>query len=324
MALATYIDKIKLQSCIYNAAGCLDTTKSDLDNLHQSKSAAVLIKSSTLLSRQGNELPRFYINDTLSINSMGIPNLGLDFYINYDVTYHSDNTQCNSKQYIYSIAPFSCEEMIIMLTKINDNIEKHFDENSMRIVEINLSCPNIKNKSVTIFNNQIFESYLDELRKTQYNKLLIGLKLPALFMPEQFDYISSLIKRTACIKFITCCNSLCNGLVIDPELEKPKIKPKNGLGGIGGDPLKAISLANVREFYIRLSDYVSIIGCGGINTGTDIFEYILCGASAVQIGTAFIREKHDIYSRLETELNQIMKTKKYSCIDDFKGKLCNI
>ena len=61
------------------------------------------------------------------------------------------------------------------------------------------------------------------------------------------------------------------------------IKPKNGFGGIGGKVIKPIALANVHKFYTLTNS--SIIGCGGISTGNDIFEYILCGAECVQIGT---------------------------------------
>ena len=70
-----------------------------------------------------------------------------------------------------------------------------------------------------------------------------------------------------------------------------------------------------------LDKSVSVIGCGGIKNGQDAFEHILCGASAVQIGTQFMREGTGCFERIESELLALMKEKGYNSINDFKGKL---
>ena len=96
------------------------------------------------------------------------------------------------------------------------------------------------------------------------------------------------------------------------------------MGGIGGQYIKPIGLSNVRNFYLEFQKQnlkIDVIGCGGIETGEDIFEYILCGASAVQIGTQFYREGIKCFSRLQQELKDIMSKKGYRCLEDFKGKL---
>lgn len=79
-------------------------------------------------------------------------------------------------------------------------------------------------------------------------------------------------------------NSIGNGLYIEDE--SVVIKPKNGFGGIGGDYIKPTALANVHAFYQRLKPEIQIIGTGGVKSGRDAFEHILCGASMVQVGTA--------------------------------------
>ena len=108
-------------------------------------------------------------------------------------------------------------------------------------------------------------------------------------------------------------------LDVDLDTKSGLIEPKNGLGGIGGDYCKPIALANVRQFYNLLN--IPIIGCGGIKNGTDIFEHILAGASAVQIGTQLVKEGPKCFARLEKELINIMSTKGYHNINEFKGKL---
>ena len=99
------------------------------------------------------------------------------------------------------------------------------------------------------------------------------------------------------------------------------IHPKGGYGGIGGIHCKPTALSNVNKFYHRLGDRLDIIGCGGITTGRDVFEHILCGASAVQVGTCFLEEGLSCFDRLQTELIEIMQQKNYTCLNDFKGCL---
>ena len=79
------------------------------------------------------------------------------------------------------------------------------------------------------------------------------------------------------------------GLVIDLERESVVIRPKDGLGGIGGDYVLPTALANVREFTRRLPGR-HVIGCGGIRSGREAFMHILAGATVVQVGTCLYEE----------------------------------
>ena len=126
------------------------------------------------------------------------------------------------------------------------------------------------------------------------------------------------------LDYITCINSIGNGLIVDFETEKIVIKPKDGFGGIGGSYVKPTGLANVRKFYEifqREGSKIKIVGCGGVESGRDVFEYILCGAEVVQVGTQFYKEGGRCFSRLENELGRIMEDKGYSTLEEFRGKL---
>lgn len=105
------------------------------------------------------------------------------------------------------------------------------------------------------------------------------------------------------------------------EKEEVVIRPKDGFGGIGGEYIKPTALANVRAMYTRLNKNIQVIGCGGVLTGQDVFEHILCGASMVQVGSQLMKENPSIFGRLLSELKEIMSQKDYQSIDDFKGKL---
>ena len=77
---------------------------------------------------------------------------------------------------------------------------------------------------------------------------------------------------------------------------------KNGFGGIGGEYIKPTALANVHAFYQRLNPQIQIIGTGGVLTGRDAFEHILCGASMVQVGTTLHKEGVSAFDRITNEL----------------------
>ena len=93
------------------------------------------------------------------------------------------------------------------------------------------------------------------------------------------------------------------------------------LTGIGGQYIKPTALANVHSFYQRLDPSIQVIGTGGVYSGRDAFEHILCGASMVQIGTAPHQQGVDIFERVSLELKAIMAQKGYEKLEDFKGKL---
>lgn len=306
MSLITKIAGISLNSCIMNASGCHCMTESELNELNESKSGAIVSKSSTMEFRIGNIEPRLYYDINGSINSMGLPNLGYKFYMDYNVK----QIDKLNKPFIQSIHPFSLEDFNIMKNDL-DTIK------ITRLVELNISCPNIQNGEIS-FNN--YEKYMDNINQSRLQNIIIGLKLQPFLEVNYFNTISSLLFKYD-IKFITCVNSLPNGLIIDPLSETTKISNKNGLGGIGGGYLKPIGLANVFNFSRLLNDKVDIIGCGGISTGNDVFEYILCGARAVQVGTNLIKLGTNCFEKLEDELLNIMKIKKYDNIDMFHNKI---
>jgi dihydroorotate dehydrogenase (fumarate) len=233
---------------------------------------------------------------------MGLSNKGFQFYT---------NISSFSKPYIQSIAPFSSEEMIYMLKYISEHII------NPRMIEINLSCPNLNTKSLIAFDS--LDEYLEKIQNNNFNNLILGLKLPPYYLRKDFDEVSTKILNSDKIQFITCVNSVINGLIIYNE--KSVIHPNNGLGGIGGAFIKPTALANIWQFYQRFKGKVKIIGVGGIENAEDAFEHILCGADLVQIGTQLMKEGPHIFEKINFDFKELLKKKGYNNIDDFKGKL---
>ena len=313
MSLETTFANHIFANPLMNASGVHCMTTQELDELAHSEAGAFITKSCTINERKGNPEPRYFDVPLGSINSMGLPNLGFSYYLEYALAY--EKVQENQNQPLFfSIAGMSVQENLEMLEKIE---KSGFNG----ITELNLSCPNVPGKPQLAYD---FEATYETLKEvfSIFSKPL-GIKLPPYFDFAHFDQMADILNQFP-LTYVNAINSVGNGLYIDTEQEAVVIKPKEGFGGIGGEYIKPTALANVRAFYTRLKPEIQIIGTGGIRTGQDAFEHLLCGASMLQIGTELQKEGPEIFSRIIKELTQIMSEKGYTSIDEFKGKLRTI
>lgn len=306
VSLKAKIGNVEFSNLMFNAAGVSCMTTEELDQVLASTAGSVITKSATLETREGNELPRLKEVPLGSINSMGLPNYGLDYYIDYAV-----KQQGNAKPVVLSVAGLSIDENIKMLKKVQES-----DFNGL--TELNLSCPNVKGKSQIGYDFEDTDRTLEAM--FAFFKKPLGLKLPPYFDFNQFDAIAEVLNKYP-ITYVNVINSIGNGLVIDTDTESVVIKPKGGFGGLGGDYVKPTALANVRALRMRLRDDISLIGTGGIKNGMDVFEHVLCGADCVQVGTALLKEGPQVFERLTNELVEIMTEKGYNSLDEFRGQL---
>jgi len=309
MNLNTKIAGIEFKSCTFNASGPEASTFEELEKIGQSDSAAIMTKSCTLKKRKGNPLPRIFKLPLGYFNSEGLPNPGYKTYLKF-----IPKLRRYDKPIIVSVAGFSVEEYKILV--------KTFQKTEVDLIEVNLSCPNIKNQAEPIAYNP--KKIEEVLKKISYlGGKPIGLKLPPYPYYSIQQKIADLVKKYS-ISFLSCTNTLGNALIIDAVKEKPVLKGTQGFGGLSGQYLKPIALGNVRRFYEILKGKISIIGVGGIRTGQDAFEFLLAGADAVQIGTIFIEEGVSCFRRINRELKSILEERGYSSFSRAKGKLKNL
>ena len=297
----------KFANPFMNASGVHCMTIEDLQELEKSDAGAYITKSCTLEKREGNPSPRYVDLALGSINSMGLPNLGFNYYLDYVL----EAQQNQDTPIFFSIAGMSPEENLEML----DSIQKSAFSG---ITELNLSCPNVPGKPQLAYDFQATEQLLEKV--FAFFKKPLGVKLPPYFDLAHFDQMADILNKFP-LTYVNSVNSVGNALYIDTEEEAVVIKPKNGFGGLGGQYIKPTALANVRAFYTRLKPEIQIIGTGGIETGQDAFKHLLCGASMLQIGTALHKEGPEIFTRIRRELQEIMDKKGYQSIDEFRGKL---
>lgn len=305
MDLSTTIAGIKFPSCFMNASGAICVTRDELLALGRSHGGAIVTKSMTVESRQGNPSPRYYGFPGGSINSMGLPNLGYKAYAEL-----IPELKKFGKPVIASVAGL-CEDDFPTIAHV-------INEAQPDLIEVNLSCPNIPGKPQIGYDAEASERLMKRVRKVI--TVPMGVKLPPYFDPAHHKLMGDVIGRCG-VDFLNLINSVGNGLVVDPETETVVIKPKGGFGGLGGTIIKPVALANVRAFWKHFEGRMPIIGTGGVMNGVDAFEHFLCGASAVQIGTVLVEEGVEVFKRLEQELAACLDNKGYRSVAECRGKL---
>lgn len=305
-SLRTQIAGFSFDNCLMNAAGVACMTVEELEEVRQSAAGSFVTKTATLEARAGNPEPRYRDVPLGSINSMGLPNQGIDYYLDYLLSLQESHPE---RTFFLSLVGMSPNETHTLLKKVQNSGFKG-------ITELNLSCPNVPGKPQIAYDFETTERILGEA--FGYFDKPLGIKLPPYFDIVHFDQAAEVFNRHP-LKFVNCVNSIGNGMYIEDE--SVVIRPKNGFGGIGGEYIKPTALANVHAFYQRLNPSIQIIGTGGIYTGRDAFEHILCGASMVQIGTALHQQGVEVFERVSLGLKAIMVQKGYETLEDFKGKL---
>lgn len=320
VSLQTTVASIPLECCIYNASGPRTGSSAALAKVAASQSGAVLAKSATPSKQTGNPMPRTWQSDAASLNSEGLPNAGIEYYI--DPTTIEESMAANSsKPYMVSISGKTVEDNCDMIRKII--AANKTNGNKIACLELNLACPNVIGKPIIAYDFEQMRSVLDKVSKVKgIEKLILGVKLPPYFDGPHFQAAAKVLNDYQhIVKYVASINTIGNALAIDVISETPSISSKGGFAGLSGKAVKHTALANVRQMRTLLSPKIDVVGVGGVETGTDAFELILCGASAVQVGTCHWREGPKCFDRIADELRALMKEKGYKSIDDFKGKL---
>jgi dihydroorotate dehydrogenase (fumarate) len=300
---------------LMNASGCYCTTKEELFDLYRNDYCSMVVsKSCTVKPRDGNPEPRYYDENNFSINSTGLRNKGLFYYLSmipFFNIYNKFNNITNPKKYIISFADLANIDFFIY------HIQQHYKKYEFDLnFELNLSCPNIPGKGQIGYDfdetnkllNKVFSNIDQQLINNKH--INIGVKLPPYFDTIHFNQIADVLNQYP-LSHVTCINSLGNGFVFNNKNNKnnemeQSIAGNGGYGGIGGSIIKPFGLSNVRKLNELLNGNISLYGCGGIINGKDVYEYEKCGASVVQIGTELYKHGPDIFETIYNDYMQIV------------------
>ncbi len=229
---------------------------------------AVVLKGTTLEPRLGNPPHRVYETPAGMLNAIGLQNPGTDHVVRRILP----ELDFSETRFIANVSGSTVEEYV--------EVTRRFDQSPIDAIEINISCPNVKEGGVAFGNYPDMSAQVVEAcRKVTRKPLITKLS------PNQTD-----IRENArrCIEAGTDGLSVINtlmGMAIDVRSRRPIIG--NVQGGLSGPAIKPIALLKVRQVYeVAHKHRIPIIGQGGITTATDALEFIIAGASAVGIGTA--------------------------------------
>lgn len=260
------INNLRLKNPVMTASGTFGYGLEFADFVPLDGLGAVIVKGTTLHAREGNDYPRMVETARGMLNCVGLQNKGVDYFVSHiypelkDIdTHFIVNVSGNSPE-----AYAACAERLDKLEKIP-------------AIEVNISCPNVKEGGMAFGVTCAGAASVVRAVREKYHKTII-VKLS----PNVTD-IASIAK--ACEAEGADAVSLINtllGIAIDIEKRRPRLSIRTG--GLSGPAIKPVALRMVYD--VARAVKIPVVGMGGISSATDAIEFLMAGATAVEIGTA--------------------------------------
>ena len=302
--LQTSFCGMSLNSPIILLSGCVGFGEeyTRIKGFSNSDIGAVCLKGTTLEPRLGNKLHRLAETPNGMLNSIGLQNPGTKTVID-EILPGLDK---NETKFIINISGSSVEEY--------GEIAKHFDNTDIDAIEINISCPNVKEGGVAFGNDPEMSFRVVEICRKNTTKPIIT-KLS----PNQTDIAANAVR---CIEAGSDGLAVINtvmGMAVDVETKKPVIG--NNRGGLSGPAIKPIALLKVHQVYqVSKKHNVPIIGQGGIVSAKDAIEFIIAGADTVGIGTALFYDPL-VCTKINSGISQYLEDNNIKNLDSLVGSL---
>lgn len=264
--LATLLPGLSLKNPIMPASGCFGFGKEYAKLYDLSQLGAIMIKATTPETRLGNPTPRVAETPSGMLNAIGLQNPGLKKVLENELTW--------LEQYevpiIANVAGYTTEDYVTVAEAISQAPNVH-------ALELNISCPNVKQGGITFGTDPLIAEEL-----TKAVKAVSSVPVYVKLSPNVTD-IGEIAKAVEAggADGITMINTLL-GLRLDTKTGRPVIA--NVTGGLSGPAIKPVALRMVYDVAPKVS--IPIIGMGGITNIDDVVDFLSAGASAVAIGTA--------------------------------------
>jgi len=264
--LSVKIDKLFLRNPVMTASGTFGYGLEFEDFLDISQLGGIVVKATTSKHREGNRYPRMAETSMGMLNAVGLQNKGVDYFVRetYPKLLKYDTNV------IVNVSDSTIEGYVEVAEKIN--ALEHIPG-----IELNISCPNVKEGGMAFGTNCPMAASVVEAVRKVYNKTLIVKLSP------NVTNISEIAKAVegAGADSVSLINTLL-GMAIDAEKRRPVLSTVTG--GLSGPAVKPIALRMV--YQVSKAVKIPVIGLGGISNAADAIEFILAGATAIQVGTA--------------------------------------
>lgn len=260
------IGGLPLKNPVMTASGTFGYGMEYADFIDLNRLGGIFVKGTTLEPRQGNNYPRMAETPSGMLNAVGLQNKGVDYFI----------------EHIYPEIKHLDTEIIVNVSgsKIEDYVEcteklAHLDK--IRAIELNISCPNVKEGGMAFGTSCVSASLVTKCVRRVFPKTLIVKLSPNV---TDVTEIARAVEAEGADS-VSLVNTFL-GMAIDAEKRKPMLSTVTG--GLSGPCIKPIALRMVWQVYHAVK--IPIIGMGGISNWKDAIEFILAGSTAIQIGTA--------------------------------------
>jgi dihydroorotate dehydrogenase (NAD+) catalytic subunit len=280
------------------ASGILGYSSESLSRVAKGGAGAVVTKSIGVEPRVGYSNPTVVQAEAGLINAMGLPNPGIEVY-SAEIKFSKTILRV---PVIVSVFGYSAEEYAA--------VAKRAVESGADAVELNVSCPHVKQTGAEIGQNPKLLAEVVQIVKAAINKPLI-VKLS----PNVTDItVLAHAAVEAGADALTAVNTL-RAMAVDAETMQPILA--NVKGGLSGPAVKPVALRCVYDIHEAFED-VPIIGCGGISDWRDAVEFFLAGASAVQIGTA-VATDIEVFQTINKGVETYLRRKQIGSVKEIVG-----
>jgi len=295
---------MSLNSPIILLSGCVGFGEeyTRIKGFSNAEIGAVCLKGTTLEPRLGNKPHRIAETPNGMLNSIGLQNPGTEAVIDEIMP----SLKKNETKFIINISGSSVEEY--------GEIAKHFDDTDIDAVEINISCPNVKEGGVAFGNDPEMSFRVVEICRKNTTKPIIT-KLS----PNQTDIAKNAARCIDAGSDGLAVINTVTGMAVDIETRKPVIG--NNRGGLSGPSIKPIALLRVHQVYqVSKKHSVPIIGQGGITSANDALEFIIAGAATIGVGTALFYDPL-VCEKINTGISQYLSDQKLRNVGSLVGTL---
>jgi dihydroorotate dehydrogenase (NAD+) catalytic subunit len=280
------------------ASGILGYSAETLESIVQGGAGGVVTKSVCLKPREGYANPTVVQTTCGLINAMGLPNPGIEEFVK-EIRIAKSILEV---PLIVSVFGFSAEEYATVARKAADA--------GADGLELNVSCPHVKGTGSEIGQNPRILAQVVRKVKTSVEKPVFVKLSPNV---TNIADIAEVVENAGA-DALTIMNTI-KAMAIDVETSLPILA--NKIGGLSGAALKPIALRHVYEVYEHVD--IPIIGCGGIENWSDAAEFILTGASAVQIGTAIAVKGPAVFRNIIRGLSVYLKKRNAKSVREIVG-----
>ncbi len=260
------LNGLQLRNPVLTASGTFGYGPEFEDFIHLKNLGGFVVKGTTLHPRQGNPYPRMAETASGMLNAVGLQNVGVDAFIS-DIYPKIQDVKSNI---IVNVSGSAVEDYVETAEKINA-LDK------IPAIELNISCPNVKEGGMAFGTScPAAAEVIKAVRKVYDNHLMVKLS------PNVTDITEiARVAEQEGADSVSLINTLL-GMAIDAETRKPVLSTVTG--GLSGPAVKPVALRMVWQ--VAQAVNIPVVGLGGIMNAEDAIEFMLAGASAVQIGTA--------------------------------------